>query len=33
MMLTLSRLTLMHVQLERGDMLSADITFDVFKVT
>lgn len=31
-MLTLSKLTLMHVRLDRDDMLSADITFDVFKV-
>lgn len=33
MMLTLSRLTLMHVQPERDDMLSADTAFDVFNVT
>ncbi len=32
-MLTLSRLTLMHVWLDRDDVLSADIAFDVFKVT
>lgn len=31
MMLTLSRLTLMHVWLERDDMLSADVASDVLK--
>lgn len=29
---TLSRLTLMHVWLDKDDMLSADIPFDVYKV-
>lgn len=32
-MLTLSRLTLMHVWFDGDDMLSADTAFDVFKVT